>query len=53
MSTSTVNTIVAQVITDVGSILATSLPVIVGLFGILLGLGLAIFYVRKFIARRK
>lgn len=44
MNTTIAATIVTGIVTDIGSILATNLPIIVGLFGLLIGLAVAYGY---------
>jgi len=53
MSTTTAGTIAGQVVSDLGSFLTSYLPSVFVIFVGLLALGLAIHYVRKYIARRK
>lgn len=53
MDASTTASYVTGIVDDIETVLSTALPDVLTLFGLLLGLGLAIYYVRKFIARRK
>jgi len=53
MTPTEVNAIISDSIATTSSVLTTSLPVIFGLGVTLLALGLAWFYFKKLIARRK
>jgi len=52
-STSSAITLVSGVPTDIGTVLFGVLPDILLAFGVLLGIGLGLFYLRKLVARRK
>jgi len=53
MSTSTATDIIGSVVTGIGDVLTTALPGIFLLLAVLLGIGLGIWYVRHYIARKK
>lgn len=52
MSTSTVGTLVQDVVTAVGSVLTSNLGAILAVFAGLVGLGILIYYVRRFIGHK-
>jgi len=52
MTTSTVNSIFSTYIADIGSVLATNLPTIFVIVASLVGLGLVMHYVSRWIGRK-
>jgi hypothetical protein len=52
MSTTTVGTLVTSLTSDIGSVLTANLPLILTIMAGLIGLGILIHYVRKWIGRK-
>jgi len=52
MSSTTANTIFGTFISDIGSVLSTNLPLIVGVLAGLIGLAIVIRYVKRWIGRK-
>jgi len=52
MDATTTNSIFGTFVADIGDVLSTSLPVVLAVAGALVGLGIVVRYVRKWIGRR-
>jgi phage-related minor tail protein len=52
MSASTTNTIFGTFVADIGTVLSTSLPVVLGVAAALIGLGIVIRYVKRWVGRK-
>lgn len=53
MNTSDAIGIATSTVSDLGDVLAGSLPAVFTLFAVLMGIGLAIYYFRRYLAKRK
>jgi len=47
-----ITTSIASAVTAITSLMTSNLPVILGFFGLLVGLGLAMRYFKKFVGRK-